>query len=550
MTKKPPMGGLVPLVLIAGATAALAVGFGAAAPARASKPAPDSGPTLIAGATLIDGTGAPGRPADVRVAAGLISAVGTPLQPTPGESVVDGTGLVLAPGFIDTHSHADSGIFAHPDALAAVSQGITTVIGGQDGSSFYPLEKFLARLRRHPAAINVGMYGGHGTYRERVLGKDFRRAATGAEVARMEDMLADDMRAGALGLASGLEYDPEIYSAPGEVVALARVAAARGGRYISHVRSEDRDFWKAIDEIIDIGRQARLPVQVSHLKLAMRSLWGRGDELLSRLDAARAAGVDITADVYPYTYWQSTLTVLFPQRDFANREAAAFVLKEVAAPDGLLMGRFEPNPGYVGMTLAQIAEARGTDPVTTLIDMIRESEAMRTKRHPDTESVIGTSMDEDDVRRLTAWEHSNICTDGELDGRHPRGFGSYPRILGRYVRDERVLTLEGAVRRMTGLAAAHMGIADRGLVKPGMQADLVLFDPATVIDRATPQQPQVLSAGILRVWVNGSLVWSDGRVTGNRPGQVILGPGAPKRAAAARAGALQPRVAVAGAAGR
>jgi N-acyl-D-amino-acid deacylase len=518
------------IVLVVAVTVVLTIGSGpgSAAPARAPKTAPDAGPALITGATVIDGTGEPGRRASVRLAAGLIAAVGA-LSPEPGERVVDGTGLVLAPGFIDTHSHADGDIFEHPDALAAVSQGITTVIGGQDGGSSYPLEKYLSRLRRHPAAINVGMYGGHGTYRERVMGKDFRRPATGAELARMETMLAEDMRAGAFGLATGLEYDPGIYSAPGEVVALAKVAAAYGGRYISHIRSEDRDFWKAIDEIIDIGRQARLPVQVSHMKLAMRSLWGHSDDLLRRLDEARASGVDITADVYPYTYWHSTLTVLFPQRDFANRDTAAFVLKEVAAPDGLLMGRFDPDPKYVGMTLAQIATQRGTDPVTTLIDMIRESEAMRSRRHPDTESVIGTSMDENDVRRLVAWEHSNVCTDGELDGRHPRGFGSYPRILGRYVRDDKVLTLEGAIHRMTGLAAAHMGLADRGLVKPGMKADLVLFDPATVIDHATLEQPQALSAGIVRVWVNGTPVWSDGSATGSRPGQVILGPGAKGR---------------------
>ena len=496
--------------------------------ARPSSPASSGGAggpasTLIAGATIVDGTGAPGRKGSVRIAADKIAEVGD-LAPRPGETVVDGTGRVLAPGFVDTHSHADDDIFEHPDALAAVSQGITTVVVGQDGGSESPLAEFFARLGKGPAAVNVASFAGHGTIRRHVMGGDFRRAATEAELERMRGVLDQDLKAGALGLSTGLEYDPGIYSTREEVLALARVAAAAGGRYISHIRSEDRKFWNAIDEIIDIGREAKIPVQVSHIKLAMRSLWGRSGELLRRLEDARASGVDITADAYPYVYWSSTLTVLFPERDFTNRDSAEFVLREVAAPEGLLMGKFQPDPSYAGLTLAQISERRKADPVTTLIDLIREAETLRKGPDDEVESVIGTSMDEPDVERLLLWPHTNVCTDGELAGRHPRGFGTYPRILGRYVRQQKLLSLEEAVRKMTGLAAESLGLTGHGALGPGANADLVLFDPRTVLDRATPEDPQAVSIGIEKVWVNGSLVFAEGKATGLRPGRVITRP--------------------------
>ena len=296
----------------------------------------------------------------------------------------------------------------------------------------------------------------------------------------MRELLRADMQAGALGLSTGLEYDPGIYSAPEEVVELAKVASSFGGRYISHIRSEDRHFWQAIDEIIAIGREARLPVQVSHIKLAMRSLWGRADSLVRVLDRARASGVDITADIYPYTYWQSTLTVLFPERDFENRSTAEFVLREISAPEGLLLARFDPDTTYVGRTVAQIAAARGTDPPATLMALIRESLALEKATGNSSESVIGTSMDERDIERLLAWPFTNVCSDGGLAGRHPRGFGAFTRVLGEYTRERRILTLEDAIRKMTSLSAQNLGLAERGRVAPGYYADLVLFDPATV----------------------------------------------------------------------
>jgi N-acyl-D-amino-acid deacylase len=478
-------------------------------------------PTLrIVNARLIDGTGAPARMGSLRIAGDRIAAVGD-VEPIAGEPVFDAKGLVLAPGFIDTHSHATGDLLEMPDALGAVSQGITTVVGGQDGDSTFPLGDLFAKLERAPPAVNVASYSGHGTLRDKVLGKDFRRAATAAETAEMSRLLERDLEAGALGLSTGLEYDPGIQSSRAELMDLARVTARHGGRYISHIRSEDRKFWEAIDEILAIGREAKLPVQISHIKLAMRSLWGQAPRLLALLDKARAQGVDVTADIYPYLYWHSTLTVLFPERDFENLETARQVLAEIAPADGLLLGRYLPNPAYAGRTVAEIAKERGEAPEKTLIALIRDAEVLRRQGKEGVESVIATSMIESDLEKLLAWPHTNLCTDGELDGRHPRGFGSFPRVLGLYVRERGVLPLEEAVRKMTSLAADHVGFADRGRLAPGAYADLVLFDPAKVIDRATTSDPHALAVGIERVWVNGQAVFAGGKASGLKPGRVL-----------------------------
>lgn len=476
---------------------------------------------VISNVTLHDGTGAAGRPGALRIVGDTIAAVGD-VTPNPGDSVVDGGGLALAPGFVDTHSHHDWGLLERRDALAAVSQGITTIVAGQDGGQQLPLSAWFDSLRATPAAVNVASYAGHNTLRRQVMGDDFRRPARPAEVDSMAALLRRELGAGALGLSTGLEYDPGIYSDRAEVLALARVAADSGGRYLSHIRSEDRWFWEAIDEILAIGREARLPVQVSHMKLAMTSLWGRADSLLGVLDAARRSGIDVTADVYPYTYWQSTLTVLFPNRDFDNRAEAEKVLREIAPADGLLIGDFDADTTLRGLTVAQIARKRGTDPATTLMALIRESQAWaRTHGGDAGESVVATSMTDEDVAALLAWEHTNVSSDGALEGAHPRGFGAFPRVLGRLVREQRRFPLEVAVRKMSALGAAHTGIARRGELRPGWYADLVLFDPARVIDRATPAEPHLLSEGIERVWVNGREVFAGGRTTGATPGRVI-----------------------------
>ena len=482
----------------------------ACAPASNGRP----GDLLFTDAQLIDGTGTPARTADVRVRGDRILDIGD-LTLAAGETEVDATGLVLAPGFIDTHSHHNNGLTRMGDALAAVSQGITTIIAGQDGGSPLPLADFYAELEATPVAINVAAYAGHNSLRRAVMGEDFRREATTEEVTEMRALLRRELDAGALGLSTGLEYDPGIYSATPEVVALAREAAAVGGRYISHMRSEDKALFEAIDELLHIGRETGIPVQVSHMKLGMKSLWGRADEALAVLDAARAEGIDVTADVYPYEFWQSTMTVLFPEREF-TREAAAFALEELAPPEGMIIGAFEPDPSYVGMTLAEIAEQRGKDAVTVYLELIAEADAIDGR-----ESIIARAMTTDDIATLLSWPFTNVSSDGSLAGRHPRGYGAFTRVLALHVRDRGDFSLETAIHKMTSLAAENTGLAGRGTITEGAFADLVLFDPATVSDRATAEEPNLPSVGIVGVWVNGERVYTDAGTTGERPGRVL-----------------------------
>ena len=479
--------------------------------------------TTFTNVSIIDGTGSPAKPGSVRIVADSIVAVGA-MARAPGDTIIDGHGLTLAPGFIDSHSHHTSGLLRSRDALAAVSQGITTIIGGQDGGQPFPLAATMDSLTASPAALNVAYYAGHNTIRAAVLGADFKRTATPAEVDSMATLLRRELASGALGLSSGLEYDPGIYSTRAEVLALAKVAAAAGGRYISHIRSEDRYFWDAITEIISIGRDAKLPVQISHLKLAMVPLWGKTDSLFTLLNGARAEGIDITADVYPYTYWQSTLTVLFPRRDFTNRAEAENILRQIAKPDGLLIGDYEANPSYRGKTVAELAVLRHEAPAVTMMALIAQAQAWERENHRDpesSESVVATSMSDADIDKLYAWPHTNVSSDGALNGAHPRGYGAFTRVLAKYVRTNHSVTLEDAIRKMTSLAAAHVGMVRRGTITPGAYADLVLFDPATVTDHATPAAPHMVSTGIEGVWVNGRAVWRAGKTTGVYPGRVL-----------------------------
>jgi N-acyl-D-amino-acid deacylase len=262
-------------------------------------------------------------------------------------------------------------------------------------------------------------------------------------------------------------------------------------------------------------------VQISHTKLAMKSLWGQGDSLIAVLDRARASGVNITADIYPYRYWQSGLSVLFPERNYDDRKAAEFALSEVSPPNEITLTHYGPHPEYAGKTVAEIAALRGTDPVSTLMTLVKDADEARKAGRPSGETIIAASMDERDIERIMAWPYANICTDGELDGRHPRGFGSFTRVLGHYVRERHVVPVQEAIRKMTSLAADNVGIRGRGRVVPGAYADLVLFDPMTVNDRATPAEPHAISVGIAKVWVNGALAYEDGRVTAARAGRVL-----------------------------
>jgi N-acyl-D-amino-acid deacylase len=492
---------------------------GAISPEPAAKPAS----ILIAGGTVVDGTGASGRRADVRISGDRIVEVGA-LTPRPDERLIDARRRVVAPGFIDTHSHADRGLLEMPEAESQIRQGITTAVVGQDGGSNTPLAAFFESLQAKRVALNVASFVGHGTLRRRAMGTEYKRAVTPAELAAMEELLDQEMKAGGLGLSTGLEYDPGFYSTTEELIACAKVAARHGGLYISHVRDEANEVFPSFRELIRIAEEAHLPGQISHIKLGSNRVWGRAGEAVRLIDDANRRGVDVTADVYPYLYWQSTITALIPTRDWENRGAWEKGLAEVGGARHVMLTDYTPDPAWAGKTIAEIADRTKKDPVTVIQEIVRRTHGEVDGRPPGTtgrEGVVVTAMAEEDLRRFVAAPRVMFCTDGGLRSKHPRGAGTYPRILGRYVREQHLLSLEEAIRKMTSFPARRMGFRDRGVVQPGMKADLVLFDPRKVLDTATPADPGARPIGISHVLVNGVLVLEDGKMTGERPGRPL-----------------------------
>lgn len=467
---------------------------------------------LIRNGTLVDGTGAPGRIVDVRIAGDAIVEVGASLAER-GERVIDAAGRVVAPGFIDTHSHADRGLEEMPDAGTQVRQGITTAVVGQDGGGELPVSEFLADIDRLKPGINYATTVGHGTVRGLVMGADFRRATSAPELETMKALVERAMKDGALGLSSGLEYDPGFYAKPDELVALATVAARHGGYYTSHVRDEENEVFAAWREAIDVGRKAGLPVLISHAKVAVKPVWGKAAEALKLVEDANREGLRVRADWYPYTYWQSSMYVLIPDRDFENRRQWEVGLAEIGGPENVLVTSYRPNPSWQGKTVAEIAAAEKKDAVTTIVEMMRAS--------GNSIGIIGTSMDEGDLTRFAAHPLTFICSDGGLSGRHPRGYGAFPRVLATYVREQKALDLPRAIHKMTGGPAAFLGLADRGIVAPRRKADIVIFDPAAIQDRGTKTDPAQAPVGVDYVIVNGEVVLENGRTTGARPGRAI-----------------------------
>ena len=485
----------------------LAVSAGLAAPGQSP------GGLLIRNGTVIDGTGGPPKTVSIRIRGDSIVEVAADLTPASNEQIVDAAGLVVAPGFIDAHSHADRGMESHPDATSQIVQGITTAIVGQDGGATLPIAEFFEGVASTHPAINYATSVGHGTVRGLVLGGDYKRAATPAEIETMKALVDRGMRDGALGLSSGLEYDPGFYARPEELVELARVAARHGGLYSSHVRDEENTVFDAWREAIDVGRKARLPVQISHIKLASKPVWGRAPEALKILEDAKREGIAVMADWYPYTYWQSSLYVLIPDRDFENRQKWEVGLEEIGGPQNVLITNHRPDPSLNGRTVAQVAATAGKDPVTQIIDMIRAG--------GEGTGIIGTAMIEEDLSRFVGHPQVVICSDGGIAGRHPRGYGAFPRVLARYVRERKVVAIQEAIAKMTGRTAAQFGLSDRGVITPGKKADIVMFQPEAIADLGTPQEPSQAPLGVRHVIVNGEVVLRGGIMTGARPGRAI-----------------------------
>jgi dihydroorotase/N-acyl-D-amino-acid deacylase len=556
---------------------ALAVGLlsGALADAAATRTAVAAPYDLvIANGRVIDGSGSPWFRADVGIRDGRIAAIGQ-LASAAARRRIDAAGRIVAPGFIDMLGQSELSILVDPRLPSKIYQGITTEITGE-GDSAAPLrgealgemqaefgrlhvtpdwndfEGYFHRLEHQGIGINLASYVGATTLRKVVIGT-VDRAATAAELERMRALVRDAMHQGAIGVSSSLEYSPAPYASTEELIALASEAAPLGGVYATHMRSEGDAIDAALDEAFRIGREARIPVEIWHLKIAGRRNWGRMPAIVARIAAARAAGIDVAADTYAYPAWFNDMSAFVPPwahdggrakmlerlRDPATRaRIRADMLTpsdkwdnewdEVQGPEGILVG-VVANPALralQGHTIAEIAKARGTDPLDTLLDILVEDNGASGC------AVFG--MDEADVALalLQPWtsvnnDSSGTATDGPLglEHPHPRAYGTFPRILRKYVREEKKLSLEEAIRKFTSLPAARVRLADRGLIKAGLWADLVVFDEATIADRATFESPNQLSVGMQWVLVNGVPVIADGQMTGARPGRVLRGPG-------------------------
>ena len=477
--------------------------------------------TLIKNVWIIDGTGAAPFFGAVRIQGNKILATGN-LTPLNGETIIDGRQQYLTPGFIDSHSHHFGSLKKEPQGMAMTNQGITTILIGQDGDS-YPMDTLYSFFSKNKVAVNVASYTGHSSLREKIMGRNnVFRAASLPEIDKMKKALASDLQKGSFGLSTGLEYESAFYSSKEEVIALAQVAADFKRGYISHIRSEDIQLKDAIDEIIEIGKRTGIPVKLSHIKIANKKDWGKAGMVIQTLDSARKAGIDITADVYPYTFWNSTLRVLFPDKKFTSLKSAELATQQLFDPEESVLVRFAPYPSYAGKTIAVIAKERNESAPATLIQLIKMAEAYK-KANPgagSVEALAGKSMLEADVIDFMQWEHANFCSDGAAGG-HPRGYGAFTRILGKYIREQKILSLSNAIYKMTGLTAKHLQIEKRGVIAAGNFADLVLLNPDIVEDHATIENSKALSTGIKMVWVNGEMVYQNQIATNLFPGVLI-----------------------------
>lgn len=488
--------------------------------------------TLISNTTIYDGTGAPPFSGNVAIKGDRIVAAGA--VTASAELEIDGRRLAVAPGFIDVHSHDDFAVFTTPEMDFKVMQGVTTDVVGNCGAGAapYPAAQamfrafhgeakvpswqgyrgYLEAIDRDPPSLNVAALAGHGTIRLSVMG-NAKREPTEDELAAMRRTLREALEAGAVGFSTGLIYEPGRYARTEELIALAREMAGTGAAYTSHMRNEAKGLLDSVRETIRIGAEARVPVEISHHKASGRENWGQVSDSLKLIDEAGARRLDVTADQYPYTSGSTSLMAVL-QNNALNERGSEGGLGRVD-PEGILIASAPHNPDYEGKNLKQISEALGLGPQKAA-ELIVEQEGYGA-------SVVLESMDEADVRTVMRHPSTMIGSDGLATGGkpHPRLYGCFPRVLGRYARELGLLKMEEAINRMTGMPAAKFRLNDRGVVRPGAFADLVMFDPVTIIDTATYQDPRRYPAGIFYVFVNGTAVARDGKHTGMRPGRAL-----------------------------
>jgi len=529
---------------------------------------------LIKGGTVYDGDGGEGRAVDVTVRGDRITGVGD-FHNASAKNVIDARGLAVAPGFINMLSWSNESLIQDGRSQSEIRQGVTTEIMGE-GESMGPvndrvrqymlkqqsdikydikwntLAEYLQYLERRGVSCNVASFIGATTIRENVIGFEDKQP-TAQQLDEMRELVRKEMEAGALGIGTSLMYPPAFYAKTEELIELCKVAAKYQGKYISHIRSEGNQLLPALEELIRIGREAGLPAEVYHIKAAGKKNWPLLDQMIARIEAARKEGLKITADMYAYTASGTGLDACLPPwtqdggypvlftrlRDKATREKIAAEVRtdsdaweniylSVGSPDKILLVGFksEQLKPLTGKSLAEVAKARGKDPVETIMDLLVEDESRI--------SAIYFEMSEENVRKemTKPWisfgsDEASQAPEGVFlkSNPHPRAYGNFARVLGKYVREEKLISLGDAVRRLSGLPATNLGLEHRGFIKEGMFADLVVFDPATIADRATFAQPHQYAAGVKHVFVNGQQVLKDGEHTGATPGRALSGPG-------------------------
>jgi N-acyl-D-amino-acid deacylase len=498
---------------------------------------------VIVDGTVYDGTGNPAVRADVGLKDGRIARIGS-LADASAQRRINAAGLAVAPGFIDMHAHLEP-IRSLSGGESSVRQGVTTALGGPDGGGPWPFGQHLDELEKTPLGLNVAFLVGHNTVRQLVL-KLFNRAPTPPKLAEMEHYVDQAMKEGAFGLSTGLKYLPGTFAKTDEIIALAKVAAQHGGIYTSHLRDEGSELIPAVEEAIEIGREAGLPVVLTHHKVIGKPSWGASVKTLALVDAVRARGQNVLMDQYPYTASSTGISVLIPAwalaggaGEFKQREAnpeeririkaeiAHLILTDRGAGD---IGRIQFasvkwKPDLVGRTLRDWCVERGMKPTPE-----NGAELVIEAQLKGGASCIYHAIAGEDVERIMRHPMTMIASDGRLSKPndtaqpHPRCYGTFPRVLGLYVREKKTLTLEDAIRKMTQLPARTLGLKDRGEVKEGFAADLVVFDPAAVRDTATFTEPHQYPVGIPYVLVNGVVTVDDGKFTAARGGKVLRGP--------------------------